>query len=367
MGARAEEGRRGGGGGKKEKTAVKVEEAIRPTVSSDKAREELMKRNLVAGNREKDEKMVAKAREWMESGVAVSGTVVLERKSGYVVRIGQVAAFLPTSQVSRERTRMQSELTGEVLKLVVTISEMVMGRPRIIVSERAAMAKGAMQDVALGLRVCGIVTGLADYGAFVALKDEKGKLNGAEGLVHISEITFDAIKHPSERLLLGDEVEVKIISIDTETNKMGLSMKQLERDPLTETIDSALEDAKENNYDNIPEIEGFVDICNALMEKEGVQGISPGRRHTERHTVSQGLEIYLTTETVDDGFNIVARSGRTVQEAHVSTSLRREEMVELLLSVSQLQAEEEESNQNLNEDAADASSSFLNEEDIFSG
>jgi small subunit ribosomal protein S1 len=104
-------------------------------------------------------------------------------------------------------------------------------RRRLILSERAANqeSREAMKDrllteISIGETRKGRVTSLADFGAFV-------NINGADGLVHLSELSWERVDHPSKMLKVGDEVEVKVISIDQERKRIGLSMRQLQKDP----------------------------------------------------------------------------------------------------------------------------------------
>ena len=121
---------------------------------------------------------------------------------------------------------------------------------------------------------------------------------------------------------------------------MSLSLKDMQADPLKETIDSVMQDG-----DSLPPslggapanvtadgvIEGFGDFCALLSQNASISDITPTRVRGDRHVVSQQMEVYLTTETVDDGFNVVIRDGGTVQEAHVSTRLSRDDMKAALM------------------------------------
>ena len=311
--------------------------------------------------------MVQAARALMQQGDVLKMKIIQEKRSGYLVRHVRkstnekgeiessdstvVTAFLPTSQLNRETVAILNEsstsndesakrsLIGETVDVLITVAEMTLGKPRIIVSERAARGKAALKSLQEGQICYGIVTGLTDFGAFVALKDKRGDFNGAEGLVHISEISWDRPKHPSEKLSLGQPVDVSILSIDLESKKITLSLKNLERDPLKETIDSVMADDDvrggelEDGESNSSVIEGFDEICNLLFKYESIGKVEATRFRNERHVVSQRMEIYLKTEKVDDGFNIIIREGRSIQEAHVSTTLSRDEMKKVLSEV----------------------------------
>lgn len=120
---------------------------------------------------------------------------------------------------------------------------------------------------------------------------------------------------------------------------VSLSLKDMQADPLKETIDTVMQDdigGLESGASGFITadgvIEGFGDFCELLSQQsESIFDITPTKVRSERHVVSQQMEVYLTTETIDDGFNVVIRDGGTVQEAHVSTSLSREEMKAALM------------------------------------
>ena len=241
--------------------------------------------------------MVQAARALMQKGNVLTMKIMQEKRSGYLVRHvikdssatekgGKesldlvVNAFLPTSQLNREKAMMVGEnnqvnvekkanLVGSTVDVLITVAEMTLGKPRIIVSERAARGKAALRSLEEGQTCYGVVTGLTDFGAFVALKDNQGDFNGAEGLVHVSEISWDRIKHPSEKLNLGQSVDVSILSIDLEAKKITLSLKNLERDPLKETIESVMANEGDgNDVEDVSQsgvIEGFEDICDVLV------------------------------------------------------------------------------------------------------
>jgi small subunit ribosomal protein S1 len=178
------------------------------------------------------------AEELLKSKQAYEGIVEGHNKGGLIVRVGRLRGFVPASQVSQAR-RMRykgdtpeqrwEDMKGETM--VARVIEVDRERRRLILSERAANqeSREAMKDrllseIAIGESRKGRVTSLADFGAFV-------NINGADGLVHLSELSWERIDHPNKMLSVGDEVEVKVISIDHERKRIGLSMRQLQKDP----------------------------------------------------------------------------------------------------------------------------------------
>ncbi len=159
-------------------------------------------------------------------------------KGGLIVAIGNLRGFVPSSQISATRRTQSTGDTPEQRwqKMVgqpisVKIIEVDRERRRLILSERAANteSRSSMKDRVIGeleegKSYTGRVTSLADFGAFV-------NVNGADGLVHLSELSWDHLSHPKEILEVGQEVQVKVINIDRDKKRIGLSIRALQDDP----------------------------------------------------------------------------------------------------------------------------------------
>jgi len=169
-------------------------------------------------------------------------------KGGLIVPVGGLRGFVPASQVSLVRRTTATGDTPEQRwgKMVgeevhVRIIEVDRERRRLILSERLALqeTRETLKDRLLdeleeGDIRTGRVTSLADFGAFV-------NIEGADGLVHLSEISWDRIQHPSEVLKVGQEVKVKVISVDQERKRIGLSIRQLLKDPWLQKVEALKE------------------------------------------------------------------------------------------------------------------------------
>lgn len=159
-------------------------------------------------------------------------------KGGLIVAVGGLRGFVPASQISAARRAIAVGDTPEQrwAKMVndpisVRIVEVDRERRRLILSERAAntesrqaMKERVIADLEIGKAYTGRVTSLAEFGAFV-------NVNGADGLVHLSELSWERIQHPSEMLEVGQEVRVKVINVDRDKKRIGLSIRQLAEDP----------------------------------------------------------------------------------------------------------------------------------------
>lgn len=185
-----------------------------------------------------EEKDWERAVELMESQDVYESKVVGFNRGGVLVKIGQVRGFVPNSQLSRDRFRggedKDAVMKGLVGKQLTTkVIEVNRERNRLILSERAAERelREAQRDALLakleeGTVTNGRVVNLANFGAFV-------DIGGIEGLVHLSEMSWKRINDPSELLQVGDEVDVYILNIDQERQRLALSIKKTQADPWT--------------------------------------------------------------------------------------------------------------------------------------
>ncbi|MCC6260903.1 MAG: S1 RNA-binding domain-containing protein [Anaerolineales bacterium] len=168
----------------------------------------------------------------------IDSKVVGFNKGGIIVSVGSLRGFVPSSQFSQTRRAQSTGDTPEQRwqKMIgqpisVRIIEVDRERRRLILSERAANteSRSSMKDRVIseleeGKVYTGRVTSLADFGAFV-------NINGADGLVHLSELSWDRIQHPKEILEVGQEIQVKVINVDREKKRIGLSIRALQDDP----------------------------------------------------------------------------------------------------------------------------------------
>jgi len=188
---------------------------------------------------------------WDNAGKMIADETVTEskiigfNKGGLIVPVGGLRGFLPSSQISPMRRSMSSGDTPEARwqKMVgepisVRIIEVDRERRRLILSERSTgnESRSSMKDRVIGELeegkvYTGRVTSLAEFGAFV-------NVNGADGLVHLSELSWDRLQHPKEMLEIGQEVKVKVINIDLEKRRIGLSMRALQEDPWKSRVES---------------------------------------------------------------------------------------------------------------------------------
>ncbi len=176
-----------------------------------------------------------RARTWtrlekaFEASEIVSGVITGRVKGGFTVEIDNVRAFLPGSLVDVRPVRDPSYLEGKalefkVIKLDQKRNNVVVSRRAVVEQEYSAERNALLDNLQEGAVVKGVVKNLTDYGAFV-------DLGGIDGLLHITDMAWKRVKHPSEVVKVGDEIEVRILKFDRERSRVSLGLKQLGADP----------------------------------------------------------------------------------------------------------------------------------------
>jgi len=163
------------------------------------------------------------------AGERVEGTIFGRVKGGFTVDLGGAVAFLPGSQVDIRPVRDVGPLMGlaqpfQLLKMDRKRGNIVVSRRSILEETRAEARTGLIQSLAEGQIIDGIVKNITDYGAFV-------DLGGIDGLLHVTDMSYKRVGHPSEVIAIGDTVKVQIVRINRDTQRISLGMKQLEIDP----------------------------------------------------------------------------------------------------------------------------------------
>ena len=208
----------------------------------------------------------AKLEEAFKNNEAVVGVIDGKVKGGFTVQLGGIRAFLPGSLVDvrpvRETTHLEGkELQFKVIKLDQKRNNVVVSRRAIIESENSTERESVLANLQEGQEVKGIVKNLTDYGAFV-------DLGGVDGLLHITDMAWKRVKHPSEIVNVGDEITVKVLKFDRERQRVSLGLKQLGADPWADIaarfpIGSDIE----GKVTNLTDYGCFVEI------QEGVEGL----------------------------------------------------------------------------------------------
>ncbi len=249
------------------------------------------------------------AEQLLQSQEVYKGTVAGFNKGGLLVKIGKVRGFVPASQLHPSRRKRAGgdspeerwgSMIGETVQ--VKVVEVDRSRNRLILSERAAMKEWResqkerlLTELKEGDVRKGVVISLTDFGAFI-------DLGGADGLVHLSEISWKRVAHPKELLHVGQEVEAYVLNVDRERKRIGLSLRRLEADPwstlatryrigqLVEgTITKLAKFGAFARLANDPEIEGLIHISE----------LSDGHIQHPREVVHEGQVVTLRIIRID--------------------------------------------------------------------
>ncbi len=227
---------------------------------------------VLSFTRAQEEKDWEKVESSLETGEAITTFVEGYNKGGLLVPVGQLRGFVPGSLVSVFREGdggspedRWSEAIGKEITLKVI--EVDRSRQRLILSERDAIGetREAIKDqlldnLAVGDRVSGYVSSLADFGAFV-------NIQGVDGLVHLSELSWDHVDHPSDLVKVGQELEVEVISIDEDKRRIGLSMRRLLDNPWIEKAEEIKEGQLiQGTITNLTDFGAFARIENTDLE-----------------------------------------------------------------------------------------------------
>src|SRR5712692_6506468 len=232
-----------------------------------------------------------------EQGDPVTGRVIEVVKGGLILDLG-VRGFLPASLVDIRRVQDLDEYLGQELRCKVielnrSRNNVVLSRRAVLEDERKEMRQAILDRLNPGDVVEGTISNIVDFGAFV-------DLDGMDGLIHISELSWSHVNHPSEVLEIGQTVQVKVLDIDRERQRISLGLKQTQSDPWQQVLEQYKEgDTVDGKVTKVVTFGAFVEI---LPGVEGLVHISElAQHHVEnpREVVSQGQDVKVLILEVD--------------------------------------------------------------------
>jgi small subunit ribosomal protein S1 len=274
---------------------------------------------VLSYNRAREETDWLEAEKLKDSGEAFDSKVIGYNKGGLIVPLGMLRGFVPASQVSVMR-RVEGEdspdarwgkMVGEEIK--VAVIEVDRTRHRLILSERLALQETRetikdrlLDELQEGTVKNGRVTSLADFGAFV-------NIDGADGLVHLSEISWDRIEHPAEVLKVGQEVKVKVIAVDQERKRIGLSIRQLQPDPWVVKVSNLKEgQLVEGTITHLTKFGAFARLDEDLEGLIHISELSDQRINHPKEVVKEGDVVTLRVIKIDSERRRIGLSLRKV-------------------------------------------------------
>jgi small subunit ribosomal protein S1 len=255
-----------------------------------------------------------------ESGQPVTGTVIEVVKGGLIVDLG-VRGFLPASLVDIRRVPNLDEYMGQpieckVIELNRSRNNVVLSRRAVLEEERKEQRQEILDRLQPGLVVEGVISNIVDFGAFV-------DLNGIDGLIHISELSWSHVNHPSEILNIGDTVQVKVLDIDRDRQRISLGLKQTQEDPWQRVVDTySVGDELEGTVTKVVTFGAFVEILDGV---EGLVHISElAAHHVEnpREVVQPGDDVRVKILEIDSERRRLSLSIKRV-EGQILPSERR--------------------------------------------
>ncbi|MBI45758.1 MAG: 30S ribosomal protein S1 [Candidatus Marinimicrobia bacterium] len=251
------------------------------------------KGRLILSKRRADfEKRWSELRDAAENDTILKGTVIKIIKGGLVVDLGVVNAFLPGSQVDiKPVSNFEEFLNKEFDFKIVKFNEF---RQNVVVSRKATMDSDIdenraklLENIDIGSSIEGTIKNITDFGAFI-------DLGGVDGLLHITDITWGRINHPSDKLALGQSITVKIIDFDQEKKRISLGLKQLSADPWEGADDKYTEGTKiSGKVVNMMNYGAFVEI------EEGIEGLIHISEISWTKHIRHPSDIYKIGDNVD--------------------------------------------------------------------
>jgi small subunit ribosomal protein S1 len=232
-----------------------------------------------------------------ESGEPVKGTVIEVVKGGLIIDLG-VRGFLPASLVDIRRVPHLDEYLGQeieckVIELNRSRNNVVLSRRAVLEEERKEVRQQILDRLQPGLVVEGQISNIVDFGAFV-------DLDGIDGLIHISELSWSHVNHPSEILSIGDTVSVKVLDIDRDRQRISLGLKQTQEDPWQRVVDTYnVGDELEGKVTKVVTFGAFVEILDGV---EGLVHISElATHHVEnpREIIEPGQVVRVKILEID--------------------------------------------------------------------
>jgi small subunit ribosomal protein S1 len=211
-------------------------------------------------------------------------------KGGLIVEIEGIRGFLPSSQVLLSQAGNIDDLVGK--NITVTVLEVDPSQNKLIFSQKANLSqdqKTKLSQLKVGDKVKGKVAAVLQFGIFVSLE------NGLEGLVHVSEASWERMEDPNSLFKVGDEVEAKVITIDANTGRANLSIKQLTEDPFSKIAKTFQPDDVVKGKITKVTPQGVV-----LELKDGVEGFIPQNKLDADTTYEEGKEITCLVDSADN-------------------------------------------------------------------
>ena len=246
-----------------------------------------------------------------ESGEPVEGTVIEVVKGGLIIDLG-VRGFLPASLVDIRRVPHLDEYMGtkiecKVIELNRSRNNVVLSRRAVLEEERKEVRQQILDRLQPGLVVEGKISNIVDFGAFV-------DLDGIDGLIHISELSWSHVNHPSEILAIGDTVHVKVLDIDRDRQRISLGLKQTQEDPWQRVVDTYnVGDELEGKVTKVVTFGAFVEILDGVEGLVHISELAPHHVENPREIVEPGDDVRVKILEIDSERRRLSLSTKRVE------------------------------------------------------
>lgn len=247
-----------------------------------------------------------------ENGETITAPVTQVVKGGLVVDAG-VRGFIPASMISDRYVEDLNQYKGQELKLQIVEIEpsenrLILSHKEAAKEEREAQRKEAMDKLTVGETVEGKVARLTNFGAFI-------DLGGVDGLVHVSEISYDHVNKPSDVLKVGQDVKVKVLDVDEEHGRISLSIKQTLPQPWDEVGEKIAEgDVLDGTVKRLTSFGAFIEVMPGVEGLVHISQISHKHIATPNEVLEPGQEVKVKVLSVDPAAHRLALSIKALQE-----------------------------------------------------
>ena len=235
-----------------------------------------------------------KLEEAKRANESVSGPIVSVVKGGAIVELFGIRGFIPTSQLrlknSGEESLLGTNLTVKILELDYKKNKLILSQKLAMQEEKADLREKTMQNLELGQTVAGEVVRVTDFGAFI-------DLGGIDGLLPISEFSWQRVSNPQDMLKVGQKVELKVLKIDRDTNRISLSMKRMQKDPWNEVESKVKENELiKGTVSKVANFGAFIEVfpgVEGLLPRSEITPDSENPKVEDHLSVGQEIEVFV--------------------------------------------------------------------------
>lgn len=283
-------------------------------------------RLVLSKKRAEVEQSFNRVEEIYRNGETVEGEVIECVKGGLILDIG-LRGFLPASLIDVRKTRDLSSYIGEkcsckIIEVDRNRNNVVLSRKAIIEGERKEQRKEVLGNIEVGQIKNGVITSIADFGAFV-------DVDGIDGLIHISELSWNHVKHPSEVVKINDPVSVEVLDVDFDKQRLSLGLKQTQKDPWLEKIKKfKIKDVVQGKVTRIVKFGLFVQIETGMEGLVHISELSPEQVKRPSDVAKIGDELIVRIIDIDFDKRRMAFSVKQVEFPEAEEEKREEEKSE---------------------------------------